>query len=120
MHFIAGLMLGMIFQPAHVMETSEFPVPDSDHEIDNNWAIHQLYTTANFAPNNFLLNWYAGGLNYQIEHHLFPTICHVHYKRISKIVQETAKEYGLPYHVQPTFFSAIWNHGKMLKKLGRA
>lgn len=120
MHFIAGLMLGLIFQPAHVMETSEFPMPDDNNNIENTWAVHQMYTTANFAPKNFWLNWYAGGLNYQIEHHLFPNICHIHYKKISKIVRETAKEYGIPYNVQPSFTAAIWNHGKMLKKLGRA
>lgn len=120
MHFTAGLMLGMIFQPAHVMETSEFPMPNEESNIENSWAVHQMHTTANFAPKNFWLNWYAGGLNFQIEHHLFPNICHIHYKEISKIVKATAKEFNIPYHVQSSFSAAIWNHGKMLKKLGRA
>ncbi len=120
MHFIAGLMLGIIFHPAHVMETSEFPLPNEDMTIENTWAVHQMNTTANFGNNNFWLNWYAGGLNFQVEHHLFPNICHIHYKKISKIVKETAKEFNIPYHEQPSFTAAIWNHGKMLKKLGRA
>ncbi len=118
MHFIAGLILGLIFQPAHVMETSDYPMPNNDMTIENTWAVHQMNNTANFANNNFLLNWYAGGLNFQVEHHLFPNICHIHYKKISKIVKETAEEYGIPYHQLPSFTSAIWNHAKMLKKLG--
>jgi linoleoyl-CoA desaturase len=117
-HLTTGLILGCIFQPAHVMETSEYPVPDEKHMLEHNWAVHQLYNTTNFAPNNKLLSWYVGGLNFQVEHHLFPNICHVHYKELSKIVEQTAKEYDLPYYVEPTFTSAIVNHAKMLKKLG--
>ncbi len=120
MHFVAGLILGAIFQPAHVVPETEFPVPDKDLSIENNWAIHQLETTTNYAPKSIFLYWYVGGLNYQIEHHLFPNICHVHYKKISKIVKETAKEYGIPYYSHPTFFSALSGHTKMLKQLGRA
>jgi linoleoyl-CoA desaturase len=119
MHFSAGLLLGLVFQPAHVVETSKYPMPDKDLNVEANWAVHQLATTADFAPNNALLNWYVGGLNFQIEHHLFPNICHIHYPKIAKIVQETAKEYGFDYHVQPTFIGAIINHGKMLKALGK-
>lgn len=118
MHFIAGLTLGLVFQPAHVMHTAEFPEPDEEGNLENDWAIHQLLTTTNFAPNNRLLSWYVGGLNYQIEHHLFPNICHVHYRKISRIVRETADEFGLPYYSYPTFVGAVWNHGKMLYQLG--
>ena len=120
MHVIAGLILSCIFQPAHVMESCEFPTAGTDHIIKQDWAAHQLLNTVNFAPTNKLLSWFVGGLNFQIEHHLFPTICHVHYKDLSKIVEETAKEFGLPYFVQPTFRSALWCHAKMLKKLGTA
>ncbi|RMG59176.1 MAG: acyl-CoA desaturase [Bacteroidetes bacterium] len=119
MHFIAGLLLAAIFQPAHVMPTTEYPLPNEDGKIENNWAIHQLLTTTNFAPGSRLFSWFVGGLNYQIEHHLFPTICHIHYKKISKIVEETAKEYGLPYHTQKTFAGAIRQHTIMLRDLGR-
>ena len=120
MHFITGLALGMIFQPAHVMPSSEYPLPDDTGNIENNWAVHQLYTTTNFAPKSRIFSWYVGGLNYQVEHHLFPNICHVHYRRISKIVRETAQEFNLPYHSQPTFAMAVIKHAKMLRQLGRA
>jgi len=119
MHFITGLALGLIFQPAHVMPTSDFPIPDDTGSVENNWAVHQLFTTTNFAPNSKIFSWFVGGLNYQIEHHLFPNICHVHYKRISKIVKAKAEEYGLPYNSQRTFADAVIQHGKMLRQLGR-
>jgi len=79
-HFVAGLVLAMIFQPAHVIEETNFPLPDPTGNMENDWAVHQLYTTANFAPKSRVLSWFIGGLNYQIEHHLFPTICHIHYR----------------------------------------
>jgi len=119
MHFMGGLILACIFQPAHVMPTSEFPRPDIDNNVEGDRSIHQLLTTSNFAPNNFLLSWYVGGLNFQIEHHLFPTMSHVHHKVVSKIVKKTAEEFGLPYNSQPTFLKALVNHGKLLYKLGQ-
>lgn len=119
MQMIAGLVLATVFQPAHVVPETEFPAPDRDLSIDNNWAIHQLETTSNFAPKSHILYWLVGGLNYQVEHHLFPNICHVHYKELSKIVKSTALEFGVPYHSEPTFLSAIVSHTKMLKKLGQ-
>lgn len=117
MHLTAGLILGCIFQPAHVMETCEFPMP-KDGKIENNWAIHQFLNTTNFAPDSKIFSWLVGGLNFQIEHHLFPGICHVHYKDISVIVKQTAQEYGVPYYSKPTFLGALWDHAKMLKLLG--
>lgn len=119
MQFVAGFLLSIIFQSAHVLPTSEFPVPDESGNIESDWAINQLYNTANFAPKAKLLSWYVGGLNYQVEHHLFPNICHVHYKNISKIVKETAIEYNLPYYSYATFFGAIKDHAKLLKRLGK-
>lgn len=118
MHLIAGFTLAIVFQPAHVVPDTEFPVPNRDLTIENNWAIHQLETTANFAPKSRILYWLVGGLNYQVEHHLFPNICHVHYKKLSKIVKATAEEFGVPYYSEPTFFSALRSHGRMLRKLG--
>ncbi len=117
MHFVAGVILGSVFQPAHVVPTSEFPAPNKDNKVKGDWAIHQLLTTANFAPTNRILSWYVGGLNYQIEHHLFPNMSHIHHRRISEIVKRTAKEFGLPYYSQPTFVGALANHAKMLHKL---
>lgn len=118
-HFIAGYILSIVFQMAHIVEGAEQPMPDSEGTIQNAWAVHQLQTTANFSRDNRLLNWYAGGLNFQIEHHLFPNICHVHYRKLSKIVQQTAEEYQLPYNLKPSFADALQSHIRMLKILGR-
>ncbi len=119
MHLVSGFMLTIIFQTAHVMPSSEYPNPDKGGSMENNWAIHQLLTTTDYARGNRLFSWYVGGLNFQIEHHLFPNICHVHYHKISKIVEATAKKYNIPYHVQPGFLSALREHFKMLRILGR-
>ena len=118
MHYIAGFILAIIFQPAHVIEGTQFPLPDEDCALENNWAVHQLLTTTNFGNNSKWFSWYVGGLNFQIEHHLFPNICHVHYRRISGIVKQTAEEFGLPYHSTRTFFGALIKHGRLLKQLG--
>ena len=119
MHFVAGLLLSAIFQLAHVMQDCEFPTPNESGKMENNWAVHQMLNTANFAPRNKVLGWFIGGLNHQIEHHLFPYICHVHYKKLAPIVKATAKEYGVPYYEEATFVSALAEHTRMLKKLGR-
>ena len=119
MHYIQGFILTVVFQPAHVMPTTNYPLPDGEGNLENNWAIHQLLTTSDFSPKSRIFSWYVGGLNYQIEHHLFPNICHIHYRKVSHLVKETAKEYGIPYNVQDNFIIALINHGRMLKKLGR-
>jgi linoleoyl-CoA desaturase len=119
MHYIAGFILAIIFQPAHVIEGTEYPVPDEDGNLENNWAIHQLHTTTNFGHRHKLFSWYVGGLNYQVEHHLFPNICHVHYREIAKIVEATTKEFGLPYKSQDTFLKAMAAHARLLKELGK-
>ena len=121
MHFTAGLFLSCIFQPSHIMEESAFaaPLTISDYRVmEDSWAVHELGNTTNFSPNNPIFSWFIGGLNYQIEHHLFTRICHVHYPKIAPIVRSTAAAFGLPYHQQPTFLKALLEHGKMLKKLG--
>lgn len=118
MHYVAGLTLALIFQPAHVIDGTEYLMPNDEGNMENSWAIHQLRTTTNFANKSRLFSWYVGGLNFQIEHHLFPNVCHVHYRKISHIVKHTAQEFGLPYKSQPTFFHAVWYHGRLLKQLG--
>lgn len=119
MHYVAGLILSVVFQLAHVVGDTETPLPDDDGKMKNTWAIHQLYTTANFGRNNWLMNWYTGGLNHQVEHHIFPNISHIHYTKIAKIVKETAKEFNLPYNEYKTTRKAIISHFKHLKQLGK-
>ena len=120
MHLVAGYVLSIIFQMAHIVEDTHQPLPIDGSSMENTWFIHQLETTANFARNNRLLNWYVGGLNFQVEHHLFPNICHVHYRKISDIVRKTAEDFQVPYHMNPTFREALRSHLRMLKSLGRA
>lgn len=119
MHYFAGLILAMIFQPAHVVAETEFPLPNEQGQIENHWAEHQMRTTMNFANADPLFTWLVGGLNFQVEHHLFPTICHIHYPKISKIVEQTAKEFKVPYLSRKTFVGALWSHETLLWKLGR-
>jgi linoleoyl-CoA desaturase len=119
MHFVGGLILGMVFQAAHIMEVCDFPLPDAEGKMGDGWLVHQLRTTTNFAPDNHIVNWYVGGLNFQVEHHLFPRVCHVHYPKIAPIVRETCREYGVPYNSIPTFTGAVLGHGSMLRELGR-
>lgn len=119
MHFVAGMLLSVVFQIAHIMPTSQFPLPNKNGQFENNWSAHQLNTTTNFSPNNKLFSWLIGGLNFQIEHHLLPNVSHVHYRNLSPIVAKTAREYGLPYHTKKTFLNAVSDHVKMLRMLGK-
>jgi linoleoyl-CoA desaturase len=118
MHLVAGVFMSTVFQMAHLVEIAEQPVPENG-VINHEWAIHELQTTANFSRKSKLFAWLIGGLNFQIEHHLFPNICHVHYPAISPIVERTAKEFGLPYNENRTFLTAIGSHVRLLKSLGR-
>ncbi|MFP2996305.1 acyl-CoA desaturase [Spongiivirga sp. MCCC 1A20706] len=118
MHYVAGLILSIVFQLAHVVEDTAMPLPDESGTMKNTWAIHQLFTTANFSTKNKIVNWFTGGLNHQVEHHIFPHISHVHYTKISKIVKETAKEFNLPYIEYKTTRKAIIAHFKHLKEMG--
>ncbi|MCB0397708.1 MAG: acyl-CoA desaturase [Flavobacteriales bacterium] len=119
MHFTTGLILSLIFQTAHVMPECKFDIADKNGTIHSDWAVHEMMTTSNYAPSSRLFSWMIGGLNYQIEHHLFPKICHVHYRKISKIVASTAKEFNIPYYTQKNFMVALWHHTRMLYRLGR-
>ena len=120
--FICGIVIAFVFQLAHVHEQAEFVLPATDdyYEVENEWAIHQLHTTINFDTRNKLVSWFCGGLNFQVEHHLFPKISHVHYPEISKIVKNTCREFNIPYKEFPNTFSAIRSHLHYLKLIGRA
>ena len=100
-----------------MVEETNFPASHFDsHKIEDEWAVHQLKTTANFATNNKFVTWFVGGLNYQVEHHLFPKISHVHYPAINGIIKKVSKDFNVPYHEQPTFMSAVRSHMNHLKK----
>ncbi len=118
-HLTAGIILGVVFQMAHTVENTEQPLSDAEGKMEDSWAVHQMKTTGNFAMKNPIINWYVGGLNFQVEHHLFPNICSVHYTAISPIVKQTAEEFGVPYNYYETFGEAIASHYRQLKKLGK-
>lgn len=118
LHLTLSLILAAIFQLAHVTALCTFPEPDRDSGMMNSdWAVHQMYTTANFSTNNKWLTWFSGGLNFQAEHHLFPLVSHMHYPMISKILIKTAREFNVPYHRYPTYFEALAGHLQALKSL---
>lgn len=118
MHLTAGIILGVIFMLAHVVEDTDHPIANVDGMMEHDWIVHQMVTTSNFANDNRLLTWYVGGLNHQIEHHLFSKICSVHYPAIHKIIREVARKYDIPYNQHDTLRAAIRSHIVTLKKLG--
>jgi linoleoyl-CoA desaturase len=119
-YVISGIVLSYVFQLAHAVEGPEFDsVGIDDKMIETEWAVHQVKTTANFAPNNKIISWFVGGLNYQIEHHLFPRVSHVHYPALSKIVREHCEKFNLPYHCFPNVSTAIVSHLRTMKKMGQ-
>lgn len=116
----AGFVLSIVFQLAHTVEHTHFPAANTEtHKMDDEWAIHQLKTTANFATRNKLISWWVGGLNFQIEHHLFPKISHIHYPAISKIIKKACQEFGIPYIEYPKMRLAVISHVSHLKSLSR-
>jgi len=120
MHIGLGLTLSIVFQLAHVVEDTEFDFVSGDaKQIDNEWAIHQVRTTANFSTGNKVISWFAGGLNYQVEHHLFPRISHIHYPALSKLVQAECVAFNLPYNNMPTFKDAVVSHFRFIRTLGQ-
>lgn len=120
LHVIFGLTLAFVFQLAHVVEHTGFDaVSDDPRIIESEWAVHQLKTTSNFAMNNKIVSWLVGGLNFQIEHHLFPRISHVHYPALSKIVMPLCRQYQLPYHHFPSTRAALLSHIRFMKQMGK-
>ena len=118
-HLVEGITLAIIFMLAHIIEDVDYPEPDADGNMDMPWADLQMHTTANFAIKNRFVNYVTGGLNFQIVHHLFPKVCHVHYPKISEIVKQTALDHNLPCIEHKTFFGAIASHTRILKKFGK-
>ncbi len=118
---VTGFVISIVFQLAHTVEDTDFPMPVVEtNRIENEWAIHQVLTTANFATKNRLISWLVGGLNFQIEHHLFPKVSHIHYPAISKIIKQTCIDFGIKYMEYPKMRHAIASHASYLRRMGRA
>lgn len=118
LHIVAGFCLASVFAVGHMVDDIPIIVPDSDGQIQDQWAAHQLRTSANFASQSSFFFWTVGGLNFQIEHHLFPTVCHVHYQALAPIVRATAEEFSLPYYCYGSFPKALAAHVRYLKRFG--
>ena len=119
MSFTCGFILGTVFQLAHVIEDAEFPMPlEGSNKMEQTWVLHQIATTVNFATKSKLLSWFTGGLNFQIVHHIFPKISHVHYPEINKLIRETCKKFSVKYTEYPTLLHAVRSHISYLKILG--
>lgn len=117
---VAGFILSIVFQLAHTVEHTSFPrANESTGKMDDEWAVHQLKTTANFATHNKALSWFVGGLNFQIEHHLFPKVSHVHYPAISHIIKQTCVEYNIQYVEFKRMHHAVISHVSFLKEMGK-
>jgi len=115
---VVGITLSVVFQLSHIVEEAEFVAPTEANRIENAWAIHQVESTVDFARRSKLAAWLLGGLNYQIEHHLFPRICHVHYPAMSKIVEQTCRDFGVTYHEHRTFMAGVASHFRWLRTMG--
>jgi linoleoyl-CoA desaturase len=116
---VLGITLSVVFQLAHCVEQAAFPLPRPDTgRIENAWAIHQAVTTVNFARRSRVAVWLLGGLNFQIEHHLFPRICHVNYPAMSKLVEETCREFGVKYTEHPSLRAGLASHFRWLRRMG--
>jgi linoleoyl-CoA desaturase len=118
--FVQGVVLSIVFQLGHCVEEAAFHQPNPDTgRMDAPWAVHQVETTVDFARSYRLLSWYIGGLNFQIEHHLFPRICHLHYPALAPLVESTCREFGLRYQAHETLFSGIASHFRWLRRMGK-
>ncbi len=121
--FVSGVVLSVVFQLAHCVGEAEFPVPvaveGGGERIETDWAVHQVQTTVDFARGNKFLCWFLGGLNFQIEHHLFHKICHIHYPALSKVVKEACEDFGIQYSEHKTMAAAIASHARWLVKMGK-
>jgi linoleoyl-CoA desaturase len=119
MHFVAGFVLTTVFQLAHTVEGTSHPLPNETGVVENDWAIHQMNTTVNFSRKSKWISWYVGGLNFQVEHHLFPSISHVHYPAVAHITKATAAEFGVPYLENETLMQALKSHIATLQRFGK-
>ncbi len=118
---VLGVFLSVVFQLAHCVEEAEFPLPQPEsNRIEKSWAVHEIETTVDFARDSKVLCWLLGGLNFQVEHHLFPRVCHIHYPALSKIVEQTCREFGVRYTAHRTLWDGLVSHYRWLRRMGEA
>jgi linoleoyl-CoA desaturase len=116
---VLGMVLSVVFQLAHCVEEADFPMPAKNTgRIENAWAVHQVQTTVDFCRGNPVVAWLLGGLNFQIEHHLFPSICHTNYPAISALAKETCRDFGISYNEHPSFLAGMLSHFRWLRRMG--
>lgn len=116
---VAGVVVSVVFQLAHCVEEAEFPLPKDPGSVANAWAIHQVETSVDFARGSKLASWLFGGLNFQIEHHLFPRVCHVNYPAIAKLTEQTCREFGVKYREHGSLHAGLASHFRWLRRMGR-
>jgi linoleoyl-CoA desaturase len=117
---VLGIVLAVVFQLAHCVEHADFPLESEPARMNTPWAVHQVETTVDFARESRVASWLLGGLNFQIEHHLFSRICHVNYAAIAPVVEQTCREFGVEYKHNKTLLSAVRSHYNWLRAMGRA
>ena len=119
--YLEGIAMAVVFQLAHCVEEASFPAPPAaGSRMEESWAAHQVLTTADFARDNRFVSWFTGGLNFQTEHHLFPQVCHIHYPALAAVVEQTCRDFNLPYLSNRTFTGALASHFRWLRQMGRA
>lgn len=117
---VCGILIAVVFQLAHVVEETQFSnAKNTTGIVEDEWAVHQIKTTANFATKSRMVSWFTGGLNFQVEHHLFPRISHIHYPKVNQFVKETCEQYGIQYNEHKTMFGAIRSHLLHLREVGK-
>jgi linoleoyl-CoA desaturase len=119
MHLVLGVLVALILFPVHAQDDSPYPTPDQNGMIDNSWAIHQVETTSNFGSNSWILCWLCGGLNTHIVHHIFPSVCHIHYYDLTKIIRKIAKKHEINFR-DNTIAGALFHHLNFLRIMGRS
>ncbi|AMV23638.1 Fatty acid desaturase [Gemmata sp. SH-PL17] len=117
---VVGVVLTVVFQLAHCVGEAEFPQPiEGGRRMGDTWAVHQVQTTVDFARESRVLCWLLGGLNFQVVHHLFPRVCHIHYPALARIVEATCHEFGVRYTAHRTLWGGITSHFRWLRELGQ-
>jgi linoleoyl-CoA desaturase len=115
---VISFVMAVTFQLAHCVEEASFASADELRVDKVEWAVHEVQSTVNFCHRNRLLTWMLGGLNYQIEHHLFPALPHTHYPQLAPIVRRNCERHGIRYATQPTLRRALRSHSRHLRSMG--